>query len=176
MRSVIHYSFLISFFFLSCNSGKKETEKNTESGSDLLKEQHAYDASAVDPKAPVIEIQLQATGNTMDDMKFDKDTLTVKSGSTVKLTLKNGSLDMSMMHNFVLIDSDAVQTIADLGLKAGKEHDFVPDHPSVYVHTKMTMPAEITTITFPSPPAGIYKFICTYPGHYSRMKGWFIVE
>jgi azurin len=52
----------------------------------------------------------------------------------------------------------------------------VPNLDEVLIATKMTMPGEKTTITFAAPPVGEYKFMCTYPGHYSKMNGKFLVE
>lgn len=162
----------------SCGGGEKE--KATEpaaSGSEFLKEDKpAYDPKAIDVNAPVIELTLKALGNTMDEMKFDQAELKVKAGSTVKLTLINTSKDSSMQHNFVLIDKDAMQKVADEGLKAGVDNQFVPTIDEVFIASKLTMPGETISITFAAPPAGEYKFICTYPGHVSKMNGRFVVE
>lgn len=165
----------LMFCFLS-SCGGSGTETKTESGSDLLKNTKAYDRNAIDPNAQVVEILLSTSGNTMAEMKYDKDTIAVREGTTVSLTFMNGSVDMSMQHNFVLVDPESIQQVADEGLKAGKNKDFIEEGPLVYVHTKMTVPGETTLIRFPAPPAGVYKFVCTYPGHYSIMQGWFIVE
>jgi len=177
-KFILHVAlFGFAMLLFSCSGNKQKPSDDVESGSDFLKNQAApYDADAINPDAPVTEILVTASGNTMAEMKFDKDTLVVPANSTVKLTLKNSSVDMSMMHNFLLTDPSTVKTVADLALKAGKDKDFIPDHPSVYVSTKMTSPGEETSVSFPAPPAGLYKYICTYPGHYSIMQGWFIVQ
>jgi azurin len=163
--------------FFSCSGEKKEKTDNETTGSNLLKDETpAYDPKAIDANAPVVELTLKTRGNTMAEMSYDQSELKVKAGSTVKLTLINGSKDSSMQHNFVLIDKDAMQQVADAGLKAGIANQFVPNLDEVLVATKMTMPGEKTTITFPAPPPGEYKFICTYPGHYTKMNGQFLVE
>src|SRR6185436_10197692 len=89
-----NYSFVICFaalFALASCSGNKETNPpetpappSTEStGSDLMKEEPAYDATKIDPNAAVVELLLKAQGNSMADMKYDQKELHVKAGSTV---------------------------------------------------------------------------------------------
>lgn len=172
------YLSVVTFSILSCSGNKNEKPAEPVStGSDFLKEDKpAYDPKAIDANAPVVELKLKALGNTMADMAYDQAELKVKAGSTIKLTLINTSKDSSMQHNFVLIDKDAMQIVGDAGLKAGVDNQFVPSIDEVYIATKLTMPGETTTITFAAPPAGEYKFICTYPGHYSKMNGKFVVE
>lgn len=165
-------------FTVSC--GNEKIEKTTDdetSGSNFLKEEKpAYDPKAIDANAPVIEITLKSLGNTMAEMSYDQAELKVKAGSTVKLTLINGSKDSSMQHNFVLIEKDAMQKVADESVKAGAANQFVPNLDEVLIASKLTMPGEKTSITFAAPPVGEYKFMCTYPGHYSKMNGRFLVE
>ena len=170
---------VIAALVISCGGEKKEPEKTAEpaSGSEFLKdEKPAYDPKAIDVNAPVIEVTLKALGNSMADMSYDQQEIKVKAGSTVKLTLINTSKDSSMQHNFVLIEKDAMQKVADEGLKAGVDNQFVPNMDEVLIASKLTMPQEKTSITFAAPPVGEYKFICTYPGHYSKMNGKFVVE
>lgn len=169
---------IFSTLFLSCgDQSKQKPSENTSGGNDFLKDDKpAYDPKAIDANAEVVELTLTATGNTMADMSYDQHELKVKAGCTVKITLVNKSTDASMPHNFVLIDKEAVQQVADAALKAGVDNQFVPNIDAVMVASKLTQPGENTTITFAAPPVGEYKFICTYPGHYNKMNGKFIVE
>ncbi|HKR05501.1 MAG TPA: plastocyanin/azurin family copper-binding protein [Bacteroidia bacterium] len=171
-------SLALFVFLSSCGGDKKEKTTDEEtSGSNFLKEEKpAYDPKAIDANAPVIEITLKSLGNTMSEMSYDQAELKVKAGSTVKLTLINGSKDSSMQHNFVLIEKDAMQKVADESVKAGAANQFVPNLDEVLIASKLTMPGEKTSITFAAPPVGEYKFMCTYPGHYSKMNGKFLVE
>jgi azurin len=171
---------ILPLFYLlsSCGGGPKEKTTDEEtSGSNFLKEEKpAYDPKAIDANAPVVELTLKTLGNTMAEMSYDQTELKVKAGSTVKLTLINGSKDSSMQHNFVLIEKDAMQKVADESVKAGIANQFVPNLDEVLIASRLTMPGEKTSITFAAPPVGEYKFVCTYPGHYSRMNGKFLVE
>ena len=166
--------FLIMTGLAACTS---QPEVKTDDGRTLMQNLPAgYDPSRIDPQAPVQGVYLEATGNTMAEMTFSPDTISLPAGCTVKLIFKNNSTDMAMQHNVVVVDPASVQQVADAGLQAGKGKNFVPDMPEVYVATRMTGPGESDTLIFPVPPAGTYKFICTYPGHYSRMQGWLLVN
>ena len=178
------FLFAALFALASCG-GNKETNQpeqpappasNESSGSDLMKEEPAYDPSKIDPAAPVIDLLLKAKGNSMADMSYDQKELRVKAGSTVHLTLLNEGTDVSMVHNFVLIDEGTADKVGPEGLKAGQNMSFVPKMREVYVATSLTQPKQKSEIRFPAPPKGTYDFICTYPGHYQKMNGKFVVE
>jgi azurin len=168
---------LLTLILISCGGNKKPDEQqNTSPGSELMKEEPRYNPSNINPSAPVVEITLRAMGNTMADMSFDRTELKVKAGSTVKLTLINESTDESMQHNFVLIKDSTEEKVGMEGVKAGAGKNFIPSIPEVLVGTRMLHPKEKATIIFPSPVKGTYMFICTYPGHYTRMIGKFFVD
>jgi azurin len=111
-------------------------------------------------------------------MKFDKDEIRVKAGSTVELTLNHiGSLPIEAMgHNFVLLGNGVdMAAFASKAVKA-KENDYIPEGFEIIAHTKMIGGGESTKITFEAPAAGTYDFICSFPGHYAMMRGKFIVD
>ncbi len=172
--------FCIFFILLITSCGGSSEEVKTpvsSSGSSFLSEGAiTYDAKAIDPKAPVVEITLNAQGLSMAEMSYDKAELKVAAGSTILLTLENKSTDESMPHNFVLVQKGEEKFVADAGLKAGLDANYVPSIEEVLVSTKMLKPGEKVIITFPAPPKGEYPYICTYPGHYTIMKGKLIVE
>lgn len=114
-----------------------------------------------------------------DMMKFDKTVLKAKAGKKVKLTLRHiGKLDVKIMgHNFVLLKKGT--NLATFGNKAAvaSATGYIPaDSQDVIVHTKLIGGGETTSIEFDSPEPGEYEFLCSFPGHYSMMKGKFIVE
>ena len=180
MKKINLILFALSFT-LACNAPEKQETKQpadtaTAAASDLMKESPPYDATQIDANAPVIILTLKATGNTMADMGYDKKELRVKQGSTVKLTFSNDGTDPSMVHNFVLIEEGTADKVGPAGMKAGLENNFIPKMKEVLVFTKMIQPKGKTEITFPAPDKGTYDYICTYPGHYQKMNGKFIVE
>lgn len=166
---------------LACNAPenqetKQMTDTSTAPVSNLMKESPPYDATKIDANAPVIVLTLKAIGNTMVDMSYDKKELRVKQGSTVKLTFSNDGSDPSMVHNFVLIEEGTADQVGPAGMKAGLDNNYIPKMKEVLVFTNLTQPHGRTEITFPAPDKGTYDYICTYPGHYQKMNGKFIVE
>ena len=167
--------------FDSCSSnqkGNEQTAKDTSTitGGNLMQEGPAYDATKIDPNAPVMVIALKTTGNSMSEMKYDQKELHVKAGSTIKLTLINQAKDSSMQHNFILIEKGTADNVAAEGLKAGLDNNYTPKMKDVLVSLHLVGPGMKAEITFPAPAKGSYDFICSYPGHYKTMNGVFIVE
>ncbi len=132
-----------------------------------------YNPSAIDPKAPVVTLNLAANGNTMTDMRYTPDTLTVKAGSTVKINFKNNGKDAAMQHNFVLIKNGTADSVATAAISVDSH---IPPSPNVLYGIPSIKPGSSTVITFAAPPAGTYQFVCTYPGHWVKMQGMFIVQ
>ncbi|HEY9184656.1 MAG TPA: azurin [Salegentibacter sp.] len=163
---------------IACGDKKeKETEEKTTIGNSSTeettqtREADSQDASDSD----VVEITIE--GN--DQMRFNKDEMRVKAGQTVRLTLKHvGQMDKTAMgHNWVLLTQGT--EISKFGMEAmdAKANDYIPENTDkVIAHTKMIGGGESTTIEFEAPEKGTYDFICSFPGHYSLMKGKFIVE
>jgi azurin len=124
----------------------------------------------------VVEITIE--GN--DQMQFNMDEMTVKAGSTVKLTLKHvGEMTKQQMgHNWVLLTKET--NIMEFGQKSASaaDNDYIPESESnkVIANTKTIGGGEETSITFEAPEKGTYDFICSFPGHVAIMQGKFIVE
>ncbi len=166
--------------FIACGDNKKENEDqeeeftigDTQSGdTSKSAEEESSDASDED----VVEITIE--GN--DQMRFNKDEIKVKAGQTVRITLKHvGEMDKNVMgHNWVLLTEGT--EVSAFGQKAvqAKDNDYIPeDTDEVIANTKMLGGGESDTIEFEAPEAGTYNFLCSFPGHYSVMKGKFIVE
>jgi azurin len=120
------------------------------------------------------EIELSTVGDTM---AFDKTTLEVKAGATVKLHFKNNATSAAMQHSFILVQPGKDNEVAMAGLTAGASKDYIPESPFIIAKTKLLKPSEEDTITFTAPATeGDYPFICTFPGHYPMMKGNFKVN
>ena len=116
-----------------------------------------------------------------DNMRFDKKEIKLKEGQQVKLTLKHtGKMPKSAMgHNFVLLknDVDFAALTAILAQATPPEYHF-PEaaRKDVIVYSDMIGGGESTSVTFTAPAKGIYRFICSFPGHYAMMQGTVIVE
>lgn len=109
-----------------------------------------------------------------DVMKFDKELLTAKAGTTIRIIVNNPDF---MQHNFVLIKpntSNKVGAVADELARGGdgaKIH-YVPKMPEVIAATPLINPAGKYTLTIKVPNIpGDYPYLCTFPGHWRIMNG-----
>lgn len=158
-RLFIILVFASSFFFTACNGGTQTSESTRENSH--------VPASNI---SNVVEL----TAN--DQLKFDKNELSVKANEKVTLTLKNiGTMPKeSMGHNFILL-KDGVDLAA-----FAKEAISAPEHipgsdPAIIAHTKLLGPGESDTIEF-TVATGEYTYICSFPGHYLSMTGVLTAE
>jgi azurin len=120
--------------------------------------------------------KLEITGN--DLMQYDKKEMKVaKDCGSVEVTLKHiGKLPAaSMGHNWTLTKTADAAAVANDGLSAGLQADYLkPNDPRVIAHTKVVGGGQSTSVTFPMSKlkAGEqYTYICTFPGHSALMKG-----
>lgn len=116
-------------------------------------------------------------GSDGENLAFDKTTLTATAGQQVTLNFKNNSA--VQQHNWVLVQGGEAeaQAVADAGLTAGLEADYLPaDKANVVVNTDVVDPNGTDSETFTAPAAGTYLYICTVPGHYPLMKGTLTVN
>jgi len=109
-----------------------------------------------------------------DVMKYNKELLTAKAGTTVRIVLENPDF---MQHNLVLIKpktTDRVGAAADkLAQDAnGAKMQYVPKMKDVVAATPLINPGSKYTLTIKLPDTpGDYPYICTFPGHWRIMKG-----
>ena len=120
--------------------------------------------------------KLDIAGN--DAMQYDKKSLEVAGDCTqVEVTLTHtGKLPAAAMgHNWVLVKTADVTTVANAGMSAGLANNYLtPGDPHVIASTKIIGGGQSTTVTFPTSKlskGGDYTFMCTFPGHYVIMKG-----
>ncbi len=119
---------------------------------------------------------VEISGN--DQMQFDKSSIAIAADCTeVELTLKHpGKLPVTAMgHNWVLTKTSDFQPVATAGASAGPANNYVPkDDARVIAHTKLVGGGESTSIKFSTSKlqkGGDYTFFCSFPGHWSLMKG-----
>ena len=123
---------------------------------------------------------VKVTINSDDQMKFDTELIEVPAGATVELTLNHvGELPVDVMgHNVVLLKQGIDLHEFALAAARAKETEYIPVNrkEEVIVHTRMLGGGESDTITFEAPAPGSYKFICSFPAHYMKMQGDFVVR
>lgn len=118
-----------------------------------------------------------------DRMQFDKSELAVGADcERVRLTLTHsGDLGAKAMgHNWVLTRTPAFKSVAQAGMRAGAENDYVPpDDDRVIAHTDIIGGGGTTSVTFGTDAleaGGDYTFFCSFPGHYGVMNGKLVVR
>jgi len=110
--------------------------------------------------------------NAVGGLQYDVVRFKVRPGTKVRIVLSNKD---DMPHNLVIAKPgsriDVVEAALKLGEDGAKQH-YVPNLPKVMGFIKMLSPGESDSITFISPKkAGVYPYVCTYPGHGSIMYG-----
>jgi len=115
-----------------------------------------------------------------DQMKYDKSEIAVAADCTeVEVTLKHsGTLAAPVMgHNWVLAKTADMQGVINDGLTAGLANDHVKKGDTrVIAHTKIVGGGQTASVKFSTSllkKGEAYSFFCTFPGHWSMMKGAF---
>ena len=109
-----------------------------------------------------------------DALQFDLERLEVAAGIDVVLCFTNVS--GFSQHNWVLAPNGTGNYVAQRGIAAGPDNDYVqPDDSAVIVHTRLVDPRETVELRFTISDPGNYQFICTFPGHNFTMFGDFVV-
>jgi len=118
--------------------------------------------------------KIEITAN--DQMQFNTKALEVTAGEEVTLVFSNlGKLPKAAMgHNVVILKPDSDIMAFGAGAVAAAATEYVPASgplaDQIIAHTKLLGPGETDTITF-TLAAGVYKFLCSFPGHYALMQG-----
>ena len=126
----------------------------------------------------------QTVSITADDkMMYGTTSFEVKSGTKVKVFLKNVGMipKIAMGHNFVLLAKGETafgfgpQVIVNGGTH---ENGFIPSKgkEKILAHTKMLGPKEEDSVIFTAPEPGEYEYLCTFPGHFALMRGKMTVK
>jgi azurin len=109
-----------------------------------------------------------------DVMKYDKQLITAKAGTTIQIVLQNPDF---MQHNFVLIKPKTLDKVGAAADKLAKDPNgakmqYVPKMPEVLKATPLINPGGKYTLTVKLPDVpGDYPYVCTFPGHWRIMKG-----
>jgi len=113
-----------------------------------------------------------------DLMKYNVTEMKVDADCTeVEVTLKHvGKLaKQTMGHNWVLAKTSDYTAVANAGMAAGLDKDYLPpDDKRIIAHTKVVGGGESTSVKFPVSTltkGGDYTFFCSFPGHYGLMRG-----
>ena len=179
MKKLFIVPALAGALFVAACGGNQSSNGEAETSSEATTTEAA--APAVDvPGLDTVQLSNEIALEASDQMRFDKTLFKVKAGETVKLTLKNvGTMPKeSMGHNTVVL-----QPGTDLAAFAGEainatDAEYIPltFASSIVAHTKLLGPGDSDTIEFTLDEAGVYPFICSFPGHYGVMQGQIVAQ
>jgi azurin len=116
-----------------------------------------------------------------DQMRYDVTSIQAAPGQKVTVTLVNvGALPKTAMaHNFVLLKAGSDVTAFAAAAMTHPETGYIPPNlkNEIIAATKMLGPGESDTVTFTAPAAGVYDYICSFPGHaMAGMRGLLTVK
>ncbi|MFN0126258.1 MAG: plastocyanin/azurin family copper-binding protein [Verrucomicrobiales bacterium] len=119
------------------------------------------------------------TGN--DQLQFNLKEITASPGEKLTVELTNiGSMPkQAMAHNLLLLQSMPDADVNAFAMAATtRPPEYLPEDTSkVIAHTKMLGPKEKDSITFTVPATpGNYPYICSFPGHFTLMRGILVVR
>lgn len=122
---------------------------------------------------------LHMTGN--DQLQFNLKEITAAPGEklTVELTNVGSMPKQAMAHNWLLLQSMSDADVNAFAMAATtRPPEYLPEDVSkVIAHTKMLGPKEKDSVSFSAPTTpGNYPFICSFPGHFTLMRGVLIVR
>lgn len=176
-KVILMASFAIAM--VSCGGSKEQTQDTATKATTTEQPATAPEAPAAENATSPAQASNDVTIEATDQMTFSLKEIKVKGGQKVKVTIKHtGTMAKDVMgHNFVLLKPGVdLAAFSQKAIKA-KATNYVPDgDPDVIAHTKIVGGGESDTVEFDAPAPGTYEFICSFPGHYSMMKGTFIVE
>lgn len=113
-------------------------------------------------------------------MLFDVIEINSRRNQPIKLEFYNPD---ATPHNFVLTEPDSLEEVGKASNlmatdpKAAKDGQFIPKTDKIIIHTKMLKQGEKETLRFKAPKKpGNYPYLCSFPGHWTIMKGVLIVK
>lgn len=156
----------MAMMFTACGGETKTAEETTAP-------EETVEAAPVEHPT---EFTIRAQGNTMPEMKFDTESITINQGKEITITLINEGDNETMMHNIAIVYNGYAEEVATRGMM-NKENGYVaPDDAAVIAASPMSGPGETVSVKFSIEKKGTYQFVCTYPGHWSKMLGTISVE
>ncbi|MGB0993261.1 MAG: DUF7133 domain-containing protein, partial [Akkermansiaceae bacterium] len=157
---------------------------NTKTQLDQLKKGPAVAKQKRTPSERKFDAQKNLATLTItcvpERIMFDQTTLKVKAGQPVKLTVNNP--DATQHNLLILAKGTPIQEIGEAANNmardpnAAKKH-YIPKDKRILHHTRLLDPHSSQTLRFIAPKTpGKYPYVCTFPGHWTVMKGVLIVE
>ena len=110
-----------------------------------------------------------------DTLNYDRDTLWVNVARDVIVKFHNSA--SVLQHNWVLVQPGSKDEIATAGIEAGEGNSWLPHgDPRVIASIDLLDGGDWGETNFKTPAAGVYQYVCTFPGHNFTMYGDFVVS
>ena len=180
MQKLLIVCFIVGLISVAGCSESDTLENKTEAGSDsadTVSKPITAEITKDTTLQPIEEISLKATGNTIEEIAFSEDTITVPAGVLIKLDFINEGTNLPMIHNFVVADSGTYKAVALAGEKAGSSGSYIPSGLTLLASSPLALPGQTVVVEFQAPlKPGMYDYVCTYPGHWQKQHGVLIVK
>ena len=168
-------AYVLATMMLLVSCGQNADNKNTSKESSPA-EKTETSVPGIEKLAFTDTIQLKANEN----MRYDKELFRVRAGKKIFLMLKNTSAKSatSMAHNVVILKSSVdIADFADVAHNA-KTEQYVPSSLDslIIAHTRLVGGGDADQVDFIIPKAGVYDFICSFPGHWGTMQGKIVAQ
>lgn len=109
-----------------------------------------------------------------DGLRFDPPRLKAQPGDSISLELENAD-STHQVHNLVVVRPGTLAAVVQASMEMGANgpaKQFVPELPAVIAHSALLGPDQRERLAFTLPDeAGVYPFVCTFPGHGMVMYG-----
>ena len=172
----------------------EEAEAMVETVEQATEEAEAMADEAAEAATAMAET---AAGDGAADADGDPCTLEIEAGDSIAYNINamsapascaevtvtlthTGTLPAAAMgHNWVLLAEEDVSAVATAGMNAGLEGNYLPPGDErVIAATKILGGGQSDTVTFSLDALETgrsYTYVCTFPGHWTVMKGTFTV-
>ncbi|MCP4784660.1 MAG: c-type cytochrome [Fuerstiella sp.] len=164
--------------YISAIPPKHRTQEAAESAFSLATRL----ASSLPPdKAATVRSQLDALRVQVIDlaavphrMIYDKQIIAAEAGKPLEIRFSNPD---NMPHNFALVQPGSLEELGMLADATGTvpsaaRRHYIPRSDKVLVASRLLEPGDTQVLRFRVPEvAGVYPYVCTYPGHWRRMYG-----
>jgi putative heme-binding domain-containing protein len=131
-------------------------------------------ARAVRKELSGLGVRMIRIGTVLEQMRYDLDRIVVQAGKPVEIVFENTDM---MPHNFVVTHPGALEEVGLLAEATATRPDaarrqYIPESPKILFFSRLLQPREVQKLSFTAPAqAGVYPYVCTYPGHWRRMYG-----
>ena len=173
LKDINLYIFAAAVLLISC--GQTESDKKNPKESSPA-EKAETSVPGIEKLSFTDTIRLMAG----EDMRFNNELFRVKAGKKIKLIFKNTGKKSpaSMAHNVVvLMKGTDIADFAD-AVHNAKNEQYVPASvmPLVIAHTGLVSGGNSEEVEFTITQAGVYDYICSFPGHWGTMQGKIVAE